>query len=207
MPKFTPLKIGIRFGRLVVESFSEFRPIGKTNHMKAYYNCICDCGTNIKVNKGSLLSGNTKSCGCFHRENLALLNKNKKGSISPCRKKDGEASFNHLYANYRLGAQRKGRVFELSKEEFKQITSSNCYYCNSPPIQMSKYNYTKTQQTGWYFYNGIDRIDNTVGYVLENARPCCGKCNKIKGTLTESDFYDIVKNIYEFRLTKKDQVK
>lgn len=40
--------------------------------------CRCACGNTIKVKANSFLSGNTKSCGCFHRmgakQKLAVLN-------------------------------------------------------------------------------------------------------------------------------------
>lgn len=34
----------------------------------AVWLCKCDCGQTIEVNSGSLLSGNTKSCGCLSKE-------------------------------------------------------------------------------------------------------------------------------------------
>lgn len=52
--------LGIRFGRLVVLSYAGFN-----NHKKSAWNCICDCGTERTVDALSLLSSNTKSCGCL----------------------------------------------------------------------------------------------------------------------------------------------
>ncbi len=52
---------GHRFGRLVVKS-----PIlGKK---RLYWSCVCDCGTESSVASSNLVSGNTSSCGCLHRE-------------------------------------------------------------------------------------------------------------------------------------------
>jgi hypothetical protein len=63
MPK--PLDItGMRFGRLVAIAFS-----GEKSNGGAYlWLARCDCGAQIKASVGSLRSGNTKSCGCLHRE-------------------------------------------------------------------------------------------------------------------------------------------
>lgn len=50
---------GQRFGMLtVVES------AGKNKHRMALWKCKCDCGGVIILQRGSLISGNTKTCGC-----------------------------------------------------------------------------------------------------------------------------------------------
>lgn len=38
---------------------------------KNYWKCICKCGTETTVYGSKLLSGTTKSCGCYHREAAA----------------------------------------------------------------------------------------------------------------------------------------
>lgn len=60
---------GMRFGKLVVTSESA-KPQGSNSRQK-YYQCSCDCGSTRVVVAGSLVSGNTKSCGCFMREELS----------------------------------------------------------------------------------------------------------------------------------------
>jgi hypothetical protein len=35
--------------------------------------CECDCGNLIKVTTASLKSGNTKSCGCYRKENISRI--------------------------------------------------------------------------------------------------------------------------------------
>ena len=49
-----------------------------SQNKKAVWLCKCDCGKEIRVLGTSLTSGNTKSCGCLHREtvkNVGLANK------------------------------------------------------------------------------------------------------------------------------------
>lgn len=55
---------GQRFGRLVVISKSA----SNTSYHGAMWKCRCDCGNETIVNGGNLRSGNTTSCGCYHRE-------------------------------------------------------------------------------------------------------------------------------------------
>ena len=42
---------------------------------RKYYLCQCDCGNFKIVSNHSLKSGNTKSCGCLHKEILIQRNK------------------------------------------------------------------------------------------------------------------------------------
>lgn len=53
---------GRKFGRLTVVSFA-FAQKGST-----FWNCICDCGNAYITRGGSLTSGVTVSCGCYHRD-------------------------------------------------------------------------------------------------------------------------------------------
>jgi len=50
------------------------------------------------------------------------------------------------------------------------------------------------------YYNGIDRIDNTKDYTLDNCVPCCKNCNYAKRTLTQHDFYKLIQSIYNYRV-------
>ena len=61
MAKFINL-IGQKFGRLTVIK----RLPNKNN--RVMWLCKCDCGNTVEVRGDSLKSGNTKSCGCIHRE-------------------------------------------------------------------------------------------------------------------------------------------
>lgn len=53
---------GRRFGRLLVLSYAE------TNTRRAYWLCLCDCGTEKVISGKSLRRGTTTSCGCLNRE-------------------------------------------------------------------------------------------------------------------------------------------
>lgn len=54
--------VGIRFGRLTVDSFAG--SIKKNKH----WNCICDCGGKTISSTHGLRTGGTKSCGCYRAE-------------------------------------------------------------------------------------------------------------------------------------------
>ena len=54
---------GARFGRLLVKTHA-----GKTKAGNGRWNCLCDCGQSIIVQRIALLNGYSKSCGCLRRE-------------------------------------------------------------------------------------------------------------------------------------------
>ena len=63
------MPIGAVYGRLTIVG----APENRANVL--YYPCRCSCGTEITVRGESLRSGNTTSCGCVHREQLAQRNR------------------------------------------------------------------------------------------------------------------------------------
>ena len=94
--------------------------------------------------------------------------------------------------NYKKTAKRRGHNWDLTEEQFKKITQKDCYYCGAKPNNITKY----PNCNGIYIYNGIDRIDNTKGYTIDNVVPCCKYCNMAKNILTLQKFTEWVKRIY-----------
>lgn len=173
-------RIGQRYGKLVILSYAGIGTYGKRN-----WECQCDCGNKTIVGYSTLVSGSTKSCGCSRR--------GKRNTPSPTRKSFGESSFNMLYAHYKKNcAKERGYPFELDKNQFRILTQSACFYCGQPPSQEGP---TAKGSYGAYIYTGIDRIDNTLGYILGNVRPCCKQCNFAKGALSEQEFLDWLQRI------------
>ena len=44
--------------------------------------------------------------------------------------------------------------------------------------------------------SGLDRIDSSGHYTLENVNRCCKFCNIAKGSMTVHEFKDLVSSIY-----------
>lgn len=88
--------------------------------------------------------------------------------------------------------------FELSRAEFRRLTKLNCYFCGAPPSQIA----ARSQPKGaapLYVYNGIDRIDSSLGHEPGNVLPCCGICNRMKGDMPLEEFLARVKLIHDAR--------
>ncbi|HXJ43182.1 MAG TPA: hypothetical protein VNH18_28135 [Bryobacteraceae bacterium] len=52
------------------QKFHRYTVIKRVRHSerKVFYLCRCDCGTERIVQKGNLVNGNSRSCGCLKRE-------------------------------------------------------------------------------------------------------------------------------------------
>lgn len=178
--------LGERFGRLVV-----IKLVG-SKHFQRFWLCQCDCGNITEVKTSSLTRRKrpTKSCGCAQRDSA-------KTSVKAAHKAwvlpKGEAARNKLYYTYKRNAGMRSLLFSLSIEEFTVLTSSNCYYCGTPPAMNAAYH---LHVNGDYFYNGLDRIDNEIGYLSDNVVPCCKHCNLAKHTLGRDEFIEWVDRVY-----------
>jgi hypothetical protein len=156
---------GARYGRLVV--------VGRGERYRESFKwlCMCDCGNTHQVMGSNLRMGYSRSCG---RCGAFVL----KGDEAACRQ---------AHHNYRRHAASRGHGFELSVDEFRAVTSRNCHYCGSPPANKFRRS-TRVRSADDYIYNGIDRVDNGLGYVSGNIVPCCHVCNRAKSDMPQLDF-------------------
>jgi hypothetical protein len=180
-----------RFGKLLVLELSD-RKYSK----RSIWKCQCDCGNTVEVGSDNLRRGKQVSCGCFRDKELAKMAKEKN------KKKPGDASFSRLYESYKHGAKVRNYSFDLSKEEFRVITSSQCFYCGIEPMQEIK----SPNKNGEYIYNGIDRVDNSKGYEIGNCVPCCKTCNVAKHAMAQDAFLKWVKRIYINQYVKPTEI-
>lgn len=136
---------------------------------KCKWECRCSCGKISLVDTGSLIRTDrpTRSCGCLKIE-LAGTQIRKLP--------DADAITRRIYNIYKDSAKRRHIVFSLSLNDVKNLIFRDCFYCGDAPSNSHIYNNRKE----CIKYGGIDRVDNTLGYVLENVVPCCKNCNFIK---------------------------
>lgn len=62
-------------------------------------------------------------------------------------------------------AKQRGLSFELTFEQFAVLRTKSCHYCGWPLTETS---------------TGLDRLDDTKGYLSENVVPCCWECNQAR---------------------------
>ena len=118
-------------------------------------------------------------------EHILVYNKLVEGNLHP------ECFANHLrvqYKPYINRAKEKGWEFTITQSEFYQITSRDCYICGK-----------KSDKT---HTNGMDRFDNSLPYLLENIKPCCGECNYMKKDYVYSEVIEKLTKIYTKNMDK-----
>lgn len=102
-----------------------------------------------------------------------------------CREEIAKASpYKCLYGTYKRNANRMKRTWQLSFKSFCHIISLPCKYCGSVPMQLFK----KKEARRGLVYNGIDRVNQAVGYTTKNVVPCCKYCNFAKNKWPVKDF-------------------
>ena len=139
----------------------------------------CDCGNFSRPRGQTLRKGEARSCGCIVGGNNSLSS--------------GQAMFNCLFRQYESSANKRGLDFELSKDLLLSLTKEDCYYCGEKPSNI----FAHKRNNGTYVYNGVDRLDNTKGYVEGNVVACCKECNFAKQTSSVEEFLSMVERIYE----------
>lgn len=177
---------GQKFGRL---TFIE--PIKRDKKRNIIWLLKCDCGNIIERISSNVTSGKSKSCGCYQREIVGNLK----------RLGNGQSTINAVFGQYKRYSERIGREFSLTKEEFIFMTTQDCFYCGAKPQPRKHHTYF----VGEFLCNGIDRVDSSRGYVLDNCVPCCPTCNRAKNNTPINEFLSWVSMVYNHSCMKEEK--
>lgn len=71
-------------------------------------------------------------------------------------------------------AKKRGHIWTLTLEQYSEIISKDCYYCEGY--------FGKTLKG-----SGCDRINNDLGYSVDNVLSCCGFCNRLRSNVMTVD--------------------
>lgn len=163
--------VGKKFGRLtVLKSVGRLPyPMDKNHKTQPAWECLCDCGKKVIKISRALLHDKTKSCGCLQKEI---------GSINGRKNVKPETYLKQWYLIYKDSAKRRKIKWSLCIHDFKKLVGQNCYLCGQKPESRSISKATYVQILT--YFSGVDRVDNNKGYILDNCRPCCTMCNRMK---------------------------
>lgn len=146
---------GQRFGRLSVTGLK-----GSFDNHRIWI-CKCDCGRMTEVPTNSLLSGNTKSCGCLRIDNARDVRKSMRTYVGEY--KNGQTRI------YRIWHGMCQRCYNLNSDQYKNYGARGITVCSewrSEPLKFQD----------WALNNGyddtlsIDRINPNGNYEPSNCR-------------------------------------
>lgn len=163
--------IGKDFGCIHVDDID----LSKADKNRIYFLCTCNkCGRKFKVRNDGIMYRHKERVACkycigkWRKEHFEELDK-----LKPIPK-----DIRNKRTHFRINAEARGINFELTNEQVLDLCSKPCFYCGKERCL------------------GIDRIDNSKGYTIDNCVPCCGCCNRMKMDLSLDFFYDQIEKIY-----------
>lgn len=139
---------GVKFGRLSV-----VKKLYKDRNGKTVYLCICSCGNYTETTGNNLVSGTTRSCGCYKIE---LLHKKKKP---------------HWIRIKRIYDKMVIRCYDKTSKDYENwggrgISVSDEWLGENGIINFYNWSLNNGYEDGLT----IDRIDNNKGYYPDNCR-------------------------------------
>jgi hypothetical protein len=98
-------------------------------------------------------------------------------------------------------AKNRNLEYCIEDGQLKEICSSKCYYCGVGPSNFIK---VRRKDLETVIYQGIDRINSSIGYLPYNVRPCCKDCNRAKSELSDENFKILIVRIYNHMLENRN---
>jgi len=152
--------------------------------------CVREVNMSEETHRTCKSCGEVKSIDKFHKNGrrgrhyiCAICRNIKRKSWD----KSWTAKPERLYKEYKRGAKKRNLSFEISEKDFNLYKDSSCNYCG---IKLDRIR--------------LDRVDNDIGYRVDNVVPCCPPCNFLKHTLGKDDFLEHIFKIYHYQKGSKD---
>lgn len=171
------VRVGQRFGSFVVVDADLPRP-QRTAFVR------CDCGKEREAAPSHLVSGAVKSCGCRMR---------RRGLTNPRWRGVGRIS-GAKWKTYMKGAKIRGWCFEITMSQAWEKYEAQGGRCALTGINIDFKTTTDGETTA-----SLDRIDSSVGYVLDNVQWVHKDVNRMKQNLPEDRFVALCQAVASYK--------
>lgn len=122
-------------------------------------------------------------------KNVSLEKKEQRKEYKRQHREEKKNSSHVRFVVAKSGAKSRNIIWGMSKQEYTEIISKPCYYCSN--------NFGDNNINCGV---GLDRVNNSMGYTVDNVVSCCAKCNFVRGTiLTPEETKIVIQAIIEFR--------
>lgn len=145
----------------------------------------CDCGNLKEIEARQVTAGRIKTCGLC--ELKYKLRKETRGEKQPLTR-----AVSILYQRYLRNANKDGVRWELTVEQFRQLSTNSCGICGTRPIIRLK----GTRLT----YNKIRYNSSILGYTVNNCATCCQECDMRIGKSSLSETVSWLNKAYKYLL-------
>ena len=149
-----------------------------------YWLCECVCGVQKEVAQSALRRGLSTGCGC------ARKSWDKYADAQQCQ-------INRVILKYKQNAVRRHILWDLTYAQTVELFNSKCHYCGC--VGSNVQSIARDRKWGEPFrYNGIDRLNSTLGYTVTNCVSSCKTHNQMKWDMSESKFLAECRRVVEF---------
>lgn len=161
------IKVGQNYGRWTIIESSMSRA--------GFWLCRCGCGFEKEVEGYTLVTNRSTQCmTCANKERM--VSRRGSGDLVAARQ---------AWSKHRQNAKERDLITEIDFDLFYKISKMSCHYCGSLP--KSGYWENSSYRKEWnkpFISNGLDRFDNSKGYIKDNVIPCCIRCNRAKNDMS-----------------------
>lgn len=152
-------RIGEKYGRLEIISFDKMVK-RKPRGFRYYWNFLCDCGNTISVEYYAVKLGNTKSCGCLHKETSHL--NGKANTVHGHTKRSGYSS------EYISWTTMRQRCYKKENHNYKYYGEKGITVCDEWKDSFENFLADMGLKPDKTYT--IDRIENSGNYCKENCK-------------------------------------
>jgi hypothetical protein len=167
---------GQTFGYLTIKEYA-----GRESGGKSLWLALCKCGKEITVRGNSLTSGNTKSCGCAHREFMKEAVGSNVGQLTGAK-----------WCAIQFNATARGHQVNITQKQAAELFEEQGGRCALSGVQLIL-DAPRLQITA-----SLDRIDSARDYEMNNIQWIHKDIQKMKNVFSQSLFLEWVRRINNF---------
>jgi hypothetical protein len=160
--------------------FGKWTVIQRTTEKKSYSLCRCDCGVEKLIYRSNLTSGKSTMC------------RSCKDSMRPANWAGGDIIPMRYWQNLKRSNERRKNPFDfnISIEDAERLFISQDGKCSITKLPLSFGRIGSNDMTA-----SLDRINNSLGYFIDNVQWVHKVINRMKGSMEDELFIKFCKEV------------